>query len=187
MVTPAQLANHVPASIAIAGPRRQAARSPVAAGCLPDGSGYLRARIRGDANLDIDWRNAQLECEGGSRPAGHGIRVVFAGPLRAPGSRLRMIFGIGATVPGGSGRELPTNVTVIFEGERRLYSTEGQRKCTVDRLTQQRLAQRDGTMEYRVVARGFCFQPLTGLIHTGRIVLSRFDFAGRISYAAGSP
>jgi hypothetical protein len=172
------------AAAAAVAPSRLATRVP---GCLPDGSGYLRARIRGAVSLDIDWHNAELECEGGVRPAGHGIRVAFAGPVRPTGRRLRMIFGIGAVGAGRAGRELPTNVTVIFEGERRLYSTESEDKCTVDRLTQQRLGRRGGAILYRVVARGFCFEPLTGMIRAGRIVLSRFDFAGRIAYAAASP
>src|SRR6201995_3811541 len=48
--------------------------------CLMGGHGYLRARIRGALNLDIDWHNAEMECDGGPRPDGRGIRVSFAGP-----------------------------------------------------------------------------------------------------------
>jgi hypothetical protein len=155
-------------------------------GCLPDGSGYLRARIRGAEHLDVDWHNAELECQGSVRPRNRGLRVSFAGPLPRRGQRLRMIFGIGAIAAGRAGRELPTNVTVIFEGARRLYSTLSQDKCTVDRLRQTRVARRDGVDIYRVVARGFCFDPLTDLLHDDRIVMSRFDFAGRIALASPS-
>jgi len=50
--------------------------SPAAThGCLPAGNGYLRARIRGAMNLDIDWHNAEIECDGGLRPDGSGLRV----------------------------------------------------------------------------------------------------------------
>src|SRR5262249_22028664 len=59
-------------------------------GCLPTGNGYLKARVRGALNLDIDWRNAELECDGGPRPDGSGIRVSFRGPARADGRRLRL-------------------------------------------------------------------------------------------------
>ncbi len=151
-------------------------------GCLPSGGGYLRARIRGAVDLDIDWRNAQLECEGGTRPSGGGILLSFAGPLPHHGQRMRMIFGIGGTVEGRAGRALPTNVTVIFEGERRLFSTRGDDKCTVDTLRQERLAPPAGAVRnYRIVARGFCFEPVSGMLRNERIVISRFDFAGRIA------
>src|SRR5579859_6463201 len=133
-------------------------------GCLPGGNGYLRARIRGALNLDIDWRNAQIECDGGPRPDGSGIRVSFAGPKRADGKRLRMVFGVGAALEGRNGRELPTNLTVIAEGSKRVYTTGGQRHCTVDTLRQQRLP--DPTRKprlYRIVARGFCVAPASTL------------------------
>ncbi len=52
----------------------QEAGSP---GCLPGGNGYLHARIRGAMNLDVDWHNAEIECEGGPRPT-----VIFEGEER---------------------------------------------------------------------------------------------------------
>ena len=59
-------------------------------GCLPTGDGYLRARIRGSLQLDVDLHNSELQCEGGARPNGSGIRVSFAGPLRSDGRRLHV-------------------------------------------------------------------------------------------------
>ncbi len=156
------------------------AKGSATTGCLPNGAGYLRARIRGAVDLDINWRNAQLECEGGSRPSGGGIILSFAGPLPRSDKRMRIIFGIGGAAEGHAGRALPTNVTVIFEGERRLFSTRGDDKCTVDNLRQERLGPPGGAVRrYRVVARGFCFEPVSDMIRNERIVISRFDFAGR--------
>lgn len=159
------------------------AASPASAasppGCLPSGNGYLRARIRGALNLDIDWRNAQIECDGGPRPDGSGIRVSFAGPKRANGQRLRMVFGVGAALEGRTGRELPTNLTVIVEGGKRLYTTGGEEHCTIDTLQQQRL--RDPARKprfYRIVARGFCVAPASTLNQAEHILVSSFDFAG---------
>jgi len=177
-------ASSVPASAGLA--RSKAPASRFDQGCLPDGSGYVRARIRGAEHVDVDWRNADLECQGSVRPGDRGLRVSFAGPLPQSGQRLRMIFGIGAIGVGRAGRELPTNVTVIFEGARRLYATLSEDKCTIDRLQQIRIARRNGVDVYRVVARGFCFEPLTDLIRNDRIVMSRFDFAGRIAFASPS-
>ena len=147
-------------------------------GCLPTGNGYLKARIRGAINLDVDWRNAELECDGGPRPDGSGIRVSFAGPRRPDGKRLRMVFGVSAAREARSGHALPTNLTVIVEGGQRLYTTRGDENCTVDTLSQQRLRAPGTPRKYRVVARGFCVAPATTLNNAERILVSSFDFAG---------
>jgi hypothetical protein len=153
------------------------------AGCLPSGNGFLRARIRGALNLDIDWRNAELECEGAVRPDGHGIRLSFAGPVHTDGRRLRMVFGVSDAAEGNSGSALPTNLTVIFEGEKRLFATRGDDRCTVDKLNQERLGALGGpTRSYRVIARGFCIEPVAGLSANERIVVSSFDFAGQVTF-----
>jgi hypothetical protein len=147
-------------------------------GCLPTGNGYLKARIRGALKLDINWRNAELECDGGPRPDGSGIRLSFAGPKRADGRRLRLVFGVSAAREGRSGRTLPTNLTVIVEGAQRLYTTRGEDHCTVDTLNQQRLRTPGTPRKYRVVARGFCVAPASTLNNAERILVSSFDFAG---------
>src|SRR5581483_8878589 len=155
-------------------------------GCLASGDGYLRARIRGALSLDVDLHNSELECDGGARPDGSGIRVSFAGPLRSDGRRLRMVFGVGETSEGQSGHALPTNLTVIFEGEQRLFATRGEDKCTVDQLTQERLGALGGPVRsYRVIARGFCIAPVHALKQNDAqesILVSSFDFAGRITF-----
>jgi hypothetical protein len=134
-------------------------------------------------NLDVDWRNAELECEGSARPDGNGIRLSFAGPLRSDGRRLRMVFGVARTAEGAAGSALPTNLTVIFEGEQRLFATRGDDKCTVDKLQQERVGAVGGDVRsYRVVASGFCTEPANTLNDKERIVVSSFDFAGRITY-----
>ncbi len=153
------------------------------AGCLQSGNGYLRARIRGSLNLDIDWHNGEIECDGGARPDGSGIRVSFAGPKQSDGRRLRMVFGVGEAKEGSAGRELPTNLTVIFEGEDRLFTTRGDSRCTVDELQQERLGALGGPKRtYRIVARGFCVDPASTLTGDGRILVSRFDFAGNATF-----
>ena len=148
----------------------------------------MRARIRGALNLDIDWKNAELECDGGERPNGHGIRLSFAGPQRSGGHRLRMVFGIDTGAEGASGRELPTNLTVIFEGEQRLYSTRGEDRCTIDELQEQRVGALGATIRsYRVMARGFCTMPAAALDRDERILVSRFDFAGQVNFDSPPP
>lgn len=161
---------------------RPGARSSPGAGCLPTGNGYLRARVRGALNLDIDWHNAQIECQGEPRSDGTGIRVSFAGP-RADGRRLRMVFGVNAVHEGRSGRALPTNLTVIVEGGQRLYATRGEDRCTVDSLDQQRLSDSGAkSRSYRIVARGFCVAPASTLNDAEHILVSSFDFAGAVVF-----
>jgi len=153
--------------------------APAAApGCLPTGNGYLKATIRGALNLDIDWHNAEIECDGGPRPDGSGIRMSFAGPKRADGQRLRMVFGVNAAREGHGGRTLPTNLTLIVEGGQRLYTTRGTEHCTVDKLSQQRLRAPGTPRKYRVVARGFCVAPASTLNGAEHVLVSSFDFAG---------
>ncbi|MBV9912624.1 MAG: hypothetical protein JOZ93_08595 [Sinobacteraceae bacterium] len=152
-------------------------------GCLPGGNGYLRARIRGALQLDINLHNAELECDGGARPDGSGIRVSFAGPVRTDGRRLRMVFGVASATEGQQGQALRTNLTVIFEGEQKVFATRGDDKCTVDELTQERLGAPGGSRRaYRIIARGFCIVPIRSLQGTGEIVVNSFDFAGNVTF-----
>jgi hypothetical protein len=176
--------------------------------CLPTQDGYLRLRMRGDANLDIDWHDADMHCEGGPRPGQHGMRLTFAGPIpgpargRAHGPRsgsandaahnLRFVFGIAASPGARDQHNVPTNVTVIFEGEHKLFSTAGDGKCTVDEFSEQTLpAQAEslparpgshaGLHLRRVAARGFCTAAASALAGNAHILLSRFDFAGPVT------
>ena len=174
---------HPPAAAAPSILKQLPAPAQHTAGCIQSGDGYLRARIRGTLNLDIDWHNAEIECDGGARPDGSGIRVSFAGPKHSDGRRVRMVFGVAAIREGVSGKELPTNLTVIFEGEDRLFTTRGDSRCTVDELRQERLGALGGpTRTYRIVARGFCVDPASTLSGDGRILVSRFDFAGNATF-----
>ena len=152
-------------------------------GCLHSGNGFLRAKIRGAVNLDLDWHNGDMQCDGGARPNNSGVRVSFAGPRTSDGRRVRMVFGVGRATEGRSGRALPTNLTVIFEGEKRLFATRGQDRCTVDQLAQERVGDLGGPVRtYRIVAHGFCISPASALDDSAHILVSSFDFAGRVTF-----
>lgn len=169
--------------VAAASPAQLAAPKDDPLGCLHGGDGFLRARIRGAVNLDIDWHNAELQCEGGARPDNSGVRLSFAGPKTSDGRRLRMVFGVGTATEGRPGHALPTNLTVIFEGEKRFYATRGEDRCTVDDLIQERVGHLGGPVRtYRVVAHGFCIDPASSLADGSRILVSSFDFAGRVTF-----
>jgi hypothetical protein len=161
------------------GPTKPTAEPP--AGCLAAGGGYLRARIRGAMDLDLNWKNAEMQCAGGPRPSGNGVRVSIGGPPRDGSHRIRLVFGIGGVGEGAGGQALRTNVTLLFEGESRVFATQGDDKCTVDSLTQERVETLGpGLAVYRVVARGFCIGPATSLSREERVILTCFDLAGRV-------
>ncbi|HET9473056.1 MAG TPA: hypothetical protein VFO82_04135 [Steroidobacteraceae bacterium] len=157
------------------------------AGCFAVGGGYLRARMRGALDLDLNWKNEEMLCEGGPRPPGKnnskGVRVSIGGPPSTDGHRLRLVFGIAGVGEGGSGQALRTNLTILFEGEQRIFATQGDDKCTVDSLTQERVEVLGPERAvYRVVARGFCLGPATSLSRNERVLLTSFDFAGRVEF-----
>lgn len=170
---------------------RQAAQQPglravpLSGPCLASGRGYLRARIRGALRFDIDFHGPRLSCEGGPRFDGSGLRMGFEGRTGRHGQPVRMVFGIDGAREGRSGRELPTNLTVIFEGQRQLFATQGAGNCTVDTLRQQRLDSghtAGRARSYVVTAHGFCIAPANDLGGRHRILVTTFDFAGRADF-----
>ncbi len=174
-----------PTSASAQSSKGAASKEPAAAGsgCFIAGNGYLRARLRGALDLDLDWKNAEMDCAGGPRPGGQGVRVSIGGPSRGDGRRIRFVFGISGIGEGGSGETLRTNVTLLFEGEQRIFATQGDDKCTVDSLTQQRVEPLGGSRAvYRVEARGFCLGPATSLSVGERVFITSFDFAGRVEF-----
>ena len=152
--------------------------------CLPGERGFLRAKFRGALESELDWRGGGLQCEGGARPDGSGLRVSFLGPPDAHGHRLRLVFGI-ETKPGlGASRAVPTNITVIVEGAKQLYATQGADKCQVETMVQEPVATAHGNRgaslmrDYRIAARGYCIDPASSLDGAARLYIDRFDFAG---------
>jgi len=159
------------------------ATAPPAAACLPGERGYLRASLRGAIGAELDWRGAALQCEGGARPDGRGVRVSFLGPPDARGQRLRIVFGVAARAGAGITRNAPTNVTVIVEGRQRLYATQGDERCTVESLVQEPVPATappspGAMLPYRIAARGYCIDPAMTLDGSARLYINRFDFAG---------
>ncbi len=159
------------------------------ASCLPGERGYLRLSLRGAIDRDLNWRGAGLQCEGGARPAGNGLRVSFAGSADEHGSKLRIVFGIAAHPGVSASSQLATNITVIAEGQGQLYATQSDGKCQVESLVQQALVMstpqpqwQSRGHDYRIAARGYCVDPATTLDGSGRLYINRFDFAGVASF-----
>jgi hypothetical protein len=176
-----------------------AVTEPVAvaqSGCLPDGSGKLKATLRGGLEAQLDWGNAQMECDGDLRPDGRGLRIVVAGPLqeraptaldpaRKPGiaRQVRIIFGIDLEdTAEGPAQVLPTNLTIIVDGESLLYATRGTELCAVEDLARLPL---DGGIE-RVTVHGYCLGPASDIAGTQRVHMPTFSFRALIRREAAA-
>jgi hypothetical protein len=158
-----------------------AATPPHAQGCIASGGGFLQAQLRGALSADLQWSNDHMQCEGGPRPDGHGLRMTLAGPLPGDGSAtLRFIFGIGyRDVAAGAAQALPTNVTVIIEGGKQMFATRGDARCAVETLERAPLpvaAHRD-----RVHVRGYCTGPANELAGDSRLLIPTFEFTGVVN------
>lgn len=162
-------------------PAATPAPPPAAAKCLPAGNGYLRARLSGALSTELNWGNDGTECTGAVRPTDGGIRMRFS---RAEGAgRLVLVFGIAKLPEGKAARNLPVNVTLIREGAGEFFSTQGDDKCTLDAVTQAVIVGIPRrARSYQVTARGFCTEPARAVRGKGAVLLSRFDYSGRVDF-----
>jgi len=144
--------------------------------CIPSADAYLRARLRGESDLDLNWSDADMQCDGDPRPDGSGERVTFIG--HAPAGMIRLVFGVTAAPTTMFARNVPTNVTVIFEDQQKLYSTAGDSKCTIDELKARSIPDAGIGRWLRIEARGYCTGPATIITGSDSLLLDRFDFAG---------
>jgi len=171
-------------------PTTSGSETIVAPQCLPGGKGFLRARLAGAVQTELAWGN-EADCSGAVRPTDGGIRMRFAGTTaagkdkdqgKAP-ERIVLVFGIAGLREGQSARTLGVNLTVIREGSGQFYSTRGDDKCILDKVTQVPIAGIPRrSRSYSVVARGFCTEPARAVRGEGVILVSRFDFAGRVDF-----
>lgn len=158
-----------------------ATSAPAPTVCLPDGRGYLKARLSGALQTELDWGNDGMECTGAVRPDG-GLRIRFSHPDGSEG-RLVLLFGVAGLREGQSAKALPVNVTVIREGQGEFYSTRGDNKCTLDAVSQEPITGiPHRSRSYRISARGFCTGPAREVNGDGVVMLSRFDYVGRIDF-----
>lgn len=149
--------------------------------CLPDGDGFLAMRLRGSIEAEVRWSEPGLSCTGMPRPDRRGLRLRFAGALEG-GGELAVVFAAPELEIGASGRGVPANVTLLDAQGERIFGTRGDSRCTFDEVEQRAIVHPDfppGT--FRVSARGFCVAPARAVDGEGAVLLTRFDFAGRVS------
>jgi hypothetical protein len=150
--------------------------------CLPGQEGFLSMRLRGSIEADVSWREPELGCTGMSRPDGRGLRMRFAGPL-AGGSELVVVFAAPELGRGASDRGVPVNVTLLDAGGERIYGTQGDSRCVLDEVEQEAIGDPSyPPQSFRVSARGFCVAPARAVDGVGSVLLTRFDFAGLVTF-----
>jgi hypothetical protein len=147
-------------------------------GCLASGEGALEAQLRGALVADLQWSNAEMQCDGSPHPDGSGIRITVSGPLPGTASRLRFIFGIDLhDTASGVAQAFPTNLTLLVEGGSQLYATRGSDKCAVETLQRTPLAKSNGRLD-RVKVRGYCVGPASDIPGRTRVLVPTFSFTG---------
>jgi hypothetical protein len=141
-------------------------------------------RLRGSIDTEVHWREPDLECTGMARPDGRGLRLRFAG-LRPGDGALAIVFAAPDLGMGVAARSVPVNVTLIDEAGERIYGTQGDSRCMLDSVEQRPLT--DATLPphtFQVSARGFCTVPARAVDGDGSVLLTRFDFAGLVTFPA---
>jgi uncharacterized membrane protein (UPF0127 family) len=116
------------------------------------------------------------------RPDGRGLRLRFSGPLPGAGD-LAIVFAAPELGMGISAHGVPVNITLLDEAGEHIYGTQGDSRCVFDEVEQ--LALTDPLLpprSFRVSARGFCIVPARALDGDGAVLLTRFDFTGRVTY-----
>lgn len=154
-----------------------------ASSCLPTGNGFLKARLAGVINTELNWNDATTECTGATRPSG-GVRLRFSHAFGEADKRLVLLFGIPALQEARDAQNLPVNITLIREGGGQFFGTRGDDKCMIETLTQAVIrGLPHKTRSYRVNGSGFCTQPARAIAGDGAVMIARFDFAGRVDFA----
>jgi len=149
--------------------------------CAPAPEGFLRARLQGAIDTELDWSApGAAQCLGGPRPNGDGLRLVYKGQV--DGTPLLIVIGVAGVGPGESGRNVAVNVTLVREGSGAFFSTQGDDKCALDELRQEPVDGQDG--RYRLSGRGYCTQPARALGsgEAGAVLVTRFDVAALVEY-----
>jgi hypothetical protein len=153
--------------------------------CAPSPEGFLRARLQGSIDAELDWSApATPQCLGGTRPQGDGLRLVYKGDVG--GAPLLIVIGVATLARDTpSARNVPANVTLVREGAGAFYSTQGDDKCALDEVRQEPVTGHAG--RYRLSARGYCTQPARALGGEGSVLVSRFDAQALVDYPQDPP
>lgn len=117
------------------------------------------------------------------RPDDAGARIRLSGPVRNDGEAktLTFILGLPDLVAGQTGAELPTNVTLVEEGNGRFFGTPDTSSCWTD-VTTHRLIE-GSENEYAIGGNLYCVSPLAELNGSASVTFTGLSFTGRLNWA----
>jgi len=141
--------------------------------CLPGGGGGLEIEISGEFDASVAWRNEGTRCDGGPRPGGDALRLMFS----RDDDGLLMVLGITGLERGATGTALPANLTIVRQGMGLFYGSLGADACVVD--VDENVIEPDHSDSYRVSGRGRCDAPIEAIAREGEIRVAAFTFTGR--------
>jgi hypothetical protein len=144
-------------------------REPAA--CAPGGGGRLQMEISGAFESAVDWPNEGTVCDGGPRPAGDALRLMFS----REDEGLLVVIAITGLERGMTGGGLPANLTVVRHGSGEFYGTLGADACLVE-VEDNVPAGSDGA--WRVSGHGRCTAAIEAIAREGEIRVEEFSFSG---------
>lgn len=141
--------------------------------CLAGGGGRLEMKIGGDFESTVDWGNEGTRCEGGPRPAGDALRLMFS----RDDDGLLIVIGITGLQRGSTGEALLANLTIVRQGKGQFYGSLGADACVVD--VHENVAAPDQAGAFRVSGTGHCAAPIEAIARDGEIRVAPFTFTGK--------
>lgn len=150
--------------------------------CRHDSDGLLSGRLYGAVDMSIDWRGADMTCEGMRRPDGNGIRLLFAS-RQGREARLVFVIGVDGEVEQLTLKERVANITIIDEIDGRFFSTGGNDRCWT---TINKVESIDGgdLSAYQIDGEVYCAGGLPSLTDNASVTLGDFRFSGRLAIDA---
>lgn len=150
-------------------------------------AGILRAQLYGAIEGDLNWQANEMKCQGMPRPNGAGARLRFAGEFGDDTRAVLLTFIIAlpdlkrATVAD----ELPSNVTIVEEGNGRFFSTPNLDSCWTDVAEQSPLESTDDSVDlFSIAGKLYCISPLGELNGDDSVSIPELNFSGVLDWSA---
>lgn len=147
--------------------------------CSLESDGFLSGRLYGAVDVNIDWRGADMNCEGMLRPDGKGIRLLFAS-TQGREDRLLFVIGVDGKIDQLTGQERVANITIIDEIDGRFFSTSGNDRCwtTIHKVES---IFGETFPAFQIDGDLYCAGGLPSLSDRGSVTLDDFQFSGRLA------
>ena len=140
--------------------------------CVPSGNGRLQMAFSGAFEDAVDWNNDGTHCQGGPRPDGDAVRLMFSRDDDA----LLVVIGITGLERGRPASGLLANLTIVRQGLGEFYGTLGADACIVD--VEENVLEASSVEAYRIGGQGRCLAPIEAVAREGEVRVAPFVFTG---------